>query len=47
MSESKQNQNEIRDQKPAPGGKLTIPFFLVMAVLTVAEYIVALRPTVS
>lgn len=47
MSESKQNQNEIRDQKPAPGGKLTIPFFLVMAVLTVAAFIVPLRPTVS
>ena len=47
MSEMKQEQKETRSQKPAPRGKLTIPFFLVLGVLTVAAFIVPLRPTVS
>ena len=47
MSEMKQGKYEAREPKPVPGGKLTIPFFLVLVILTVAAFVVPLRPTVS
>lgn len=47
MSEMKHENPEIREQKHTPSGKLAIPFFLVLAILTVAAFIIPLRPTVS
>lgn len=45
MSEMKNQENTPGTRQP--GWKLSIPFFLVLAVLTVVAYIVPLRPTVS
>lgn len=47
MSKMKKGKYEFREQTPAPRGRLTVPFFLVLAILTVAAFIVPLRPTVS
>lgn len=47
MSERKNEQNEVRESKNTPSNKLAIPFFLVLAILTVAAFIIPLRPTVS
>lgn len=47
MAKRKQGKYEIQAQEPAPKGKLAIPFFLILTVLTVAAFIIPLRPTVS
>lgn len=49
MSEMKHEQEhtEIREEEHTPSGKYAIPFFVVLAVLTVVAFILPLRPTVS
>lgn len=47
MSDTKKEQNQIRERKSSPNAKLTIPFFLVLASLTVAAFLIPLRPTTS
>ena len=49
MSETKHKQEtpETREKTGGPSGRLAIPFFIVLAVLTVAAFILPLRPTVS
>lgn len=37
----------MRNEKPSSGLKLVLPFFLVLAVLTVVSFIIPLRPTQS
>jgi hypothetical protein len=49
MSEMKHEQGspETRETAPKPSGKLAIPFFAVLAILTLVAFIIPLRPTVS
>lgn len=39
--------SDMNNKKPSSGGKLVIPFFIAMAVLTVVSFIIPLRPTQS
>lgn len=49
MSEMKREKDtsETREQRRTPSAKLAIPFFIVLILLTVAAFILPLRPTVS
>ena len=46
MSEMKHEQGspETRETAPKPSGKLAIPFFAVLAILTLVAFIIPLRP---
>ena len=49
MSELKHEHEtpETRETVPKPSGKLAIPFFAVLAILTLVAFMIPLRPTVS